>query len=91
MSLHARVRSDGLPARTTVVAGRKVGGAVARNRAKRRLRAVLSEAGERMRLPDGLDVVLVAKEAAVHARYEDLTEDFAAARRRLLERLEPRP
>jgi ribonuclease P protein component len=54
-------------ARTTVVASRKVGGAVRRNRAKRLLR----ESARSMRWRAGLDVVLVARAACaasdVHA------------------------
>lgn len=58
--VHGRVREDAGPARWTVVAGRKVGGAVARNRAKRRVRAQLRE----LALPRGVDLVVVAREAA---------------------------
>jgi ribonuclease P protein component len=47
--------------RIAVVAGRKVGGAVARNRARRRLRAFARE----LDLPAALDVVLVARADAV--------------------------
>lgn len=89
LSLHARRRDDGLPARSTVVAGKQVGGAVQRNRAKRRLRALLEEAGRSgARFPDGLDLVLVVKEPAVHLNYGELSEDLAQAWRRLLARME---
>ena len=51
-------RQDGRPTtRLTVVASRRVGGAVRRNRAKRLLR----EASRVLRWRDGLDVVLVAR------------------------------
>lgn len=47
------------PARFTVVASRRVGGAVPRNRAKRLLR----EAARGLRWREGLDIVLVARAA----------------------------
>jgi len=58
VSVHARRRTpaDG-PPRATVVAGRAVGIAVARNRAKRRLRPLLRASV----LPDGVDLVVVAR------------------------------
>ena len=60
VTLHARRQDDPTaPTRWTVAAGRRVGSAVVRNRAKRRLRHAIAEAG----LPLGLDVVAVAKPA----------------------------
>jgi ribonuclease P protein component len=56
------------------VAGRKVGGAVERNRARRILRAALREIA-----PDGVadhDVVLVAREDIRGARSQDLTSEM---------------
>jgi ribonuclease P protein component len=56
------------------VAGRKIGGAVERNRAKRILRAALREAA-----PDGVvnrDVVLVAREGIRGAGSRDLIEEM---------------
>lgn len=55
--LHARSRDDAESARVAVVASRRVGTAVRRNRAKRVLRA----AAARTPLPRGVDVVLVAR------------------------------
>lgn len=60
--------SDG-PPRVGLVAGRRVGGAVARNRAKRRLRAVL----DRTELVDGMHYVVIATPAVVSASFEALT------------------
>lgn len=71
--VHGRHRGDDQPARWTVVAGRKVGGAVARNRAKRRLRAALRAAA----LPNGWDIVAVARSRAVSARFDDLQAETA--------------
>lgn len=57
------------PARCGVVAGTKtVGGAVQRNRAKRRLR----EALDRVRLQDGHEYVVIASEAVLTAAFPQL-------------------
>lgn len=72
--LHVQHRGDRAPARWTVVAGRKVGGAVERNRAKRRLRAVLRAAA----LPAGCDVVAVARRAAVTMGFPALVTEITA-------------
>lgn len=58
--LHARRRGDLDPPRVAVIASRKVGGAVQRNRAKR----VLREAARAVPLDVGLDVVLIARAGA---------------------------
>lgn len=65
--LHARsVEGDG-PARLAVVASKKVGGAVSRNRAKR----VLREAAGRIDWRDGTDLVLIARPAcALHSMWD---------------------
>jgi ribonuclease P protein component len=57
------------------VAGRKIGGAVARNRARRILRAALRQAA-----PDGVvdhDIVFVAREDIRGARSQDLTAEMS--------------
>lgn len=68
--------------RLGIVASRKVGGAVQRNRAKRRLREVFRRAE-----PTGtgapLDVVVIARPDIVNAPFAALTADFHAALRRL--------
>ncbi len=77
VSVHARLREppQGTP-RATVVAGRGVGGAVVRNRAKRRLRHLIREAA----LPAGLDVVVVARSPeAATATAPALAAGFARA------------
>lgn len=83
MSVHARLRDDGGPGRAAVVAGRRVGGAVQRNRAKRRLRAVLRAEG----VPDGFDLVVVARSGAVIAPYPLLLREYARLRARAVERV----
>jgi ribonuclease P protein component len=59
-------------------ASRKVGGAVARNRAKRRLRAAAAAVLPLYGLP-GNDYVLVARTATLNRPFAGLLEDLAAA------------
>ncbi len=56
------------PPRVGVVAGRRVGGAVARNRAKRRLREALA----RVELADGTAYVVVASPEVAEAAFGDI-------------------
>lgn len=72
MVVHRRERPGSGPARWTVVASRKVGGAVARNRAKRRLRAVVRDTA----LPPGVDLVVVAKAPATLVGFGQLRSEF---------------
>jgi ribonuclease P protein component len=64
-----------LPGSGTVafVAGRRVGGAVARNRARRILRAAWREVAPRVR--SGYDVALVARAAILGARTHELVTE----------------
>lgn len=62
-------------ARVGVIAGHRVGGAVQRNRAKRRIRAVMH--GLLPRLKPGYDMVLVARQPLVNAPYEDVQQTIA--------------
>jgi ribonuclease P protein component len=66
-----RVRPNGLAAsRAAVVAGKKLGGAVERNRAKRHLREAL-----RPRFPQlkpGFDLVLIARDKLAEAKFLDI-------------------
>lgn len=70
------------PVRLGFTASKKVGGAVQRNRAKRRLRA----AADRV-LPDraapGWDLVLIARQATPDRPFDELTRDLARALDRL--------
>lgn len=83
--VHARRRDDDAPARWTVVAGRKVGDAVRRNRAKRRLRAVLDATD----LPTGTDLVVIARAAAVTSAHPDLVAGVEAQVDRAVARCQP--
>ena len=57
-----------------LVAGKKIGGAVQRNRARRVLRAALREVAPRGM--EGHDIVLVAREAIRDARTQDLIAEM---------------
>lgn len=71
---------EGAALRLGVVAGRKVGRAVARSRAKRRLREVFRR--NRARLTGPYDVVLVARKSLVEAPWPQVVEDFLKLARR---------
>lgn len=78
--VQARPRDDGSDAlRVGFTASKKIGNAVIRNRAKRRLRAIAREILVSFGLP-GWDYVLVARPAATVTRpFADLQGDLASA------------
>lgn len=80
--VHGRRRDDAGSPRVAVIASRKVGGAVQRNRAKR----VLREAARRTPWLPGIDVVLIARREAADAGMHEVAEEL----RRLAARLELR-
>ncbi len=73
--VHVRQRSDDGEARVAVVASRRVGGAVSRNRAKRVLRA----AADGVALPSGVDVGLVARAATPRLSSHEVTDQLRTA------------
>lgn len=82
LTVHVRPAAGERPvARTAVVAGRRVGTAVDRNRAKRRLRALLQTHGA----PDGVDAVLVAKPLAGNVSFSLLCGDYQRLKERLVD------
>ena len=80
--LQARRRDDEGPARFGFTASRKLGTAVERNRARRRLKEMVRLAPME-RVSPGYDYVLVARRAALTRPFERLVEDFSGALRRL--------
>lgn len=74
--IHAISRGAG-PARVGIAVRRQIGGAVRRNRVKRRLR----EAAVRTYalLPAGVDIVIVPRSAAVDAPFDELVTALADA------------
>ncbi len=80
--MHGRRRGDDGPPRVTVVAGKKVGNAVQRNRVKRRLRGALSQRG----LPVGFDLVVVGRPPATDAAFATLVHDLERAVANLVRR-----
>jgi ribonuclease P protein component len=64
------------PARFGVIAARRTGSAVERNRARRRLREIFRV--HRPLLPGGLWMVVVLRRAAVRATFAALTEEWRA-------------
>lgn len=69
---------DGSPWRSGLITSRKVGGAVQRNLARRRLREVIRAA----MLKNGLWVVTVARWRIAEATFEDLRQDWLRTARR---------
>ena len=72
--------------RTGVTASKKVGNAVARNRAKRRMRALFRKL-ECDHAPPGTDYVLVARHSLVQAAWAELVADFSIAAKRIHKKL----
>ena len=70
--IHASDRSDALPARVAVIASRRVGGAVQRNRAKRLLR----EAVRQVALRSATDVVLIARARCARSRFDEVHDEL---------------
>jgi ribonuclease P protein component len=75
--VRARPREQG-PARFGFAVGKAVGGAVVRNRVKRRLRA----ACDTLPVAEGLDIVIGARAAAANADYAALRQSLLTLLRR---------
>ncbi len=80
--------AQAMPFRFGLVTSKKVGGAVVRNRIRRRLRQVIQE--EQMQLAEGLLLVIIARWRAPEATVADLCQDFLRTARRA-GILNPRP
>jgi ribonuclease P protein component len=82
--LQVRGRGDQGPARVGFTVSKKVGGAVERNRVRRRLRELVRVSFAE-RLQAGTDYVLIGRRAALDLPFDQLIEDFADALGRLHE------
>jgi ribonuclease P protein component len=80
--LQALKRADGGTIRVGFTVSRKVGGAVERNRVRRRLREVVRLSAA-VGLSPGHDYVLIGRRAALSLPFQRITEDFKGALRRL--------
>ncbi len=80
--LHTFPRGDAEPPRLGLSVGRKVGGAVERNRVKRLVREAFRKVASE--LPAGLDVVVVARPDARTASERDGLEAIEVSLRELL-------
>ena len=79
--LQMRQRREEGPVRVGFTVSKKAGGAVERNRIRRRLREVVRlSAPSRMR--PGHDYVLIGRRAALHAPFERIKEEFERALKR---------
>jgi len=72
--------------RLGIIASRRVGGAVVRNRAKRRLRELFRRESPARAVEEGrraMDVVIIARTALAVAPFAEIATDFQEALRRL--------
>lgn len=67
-------------ARVGVITSRRVGGAVVRNRIRRRVREIIRH--ERASLVDGVWLVVIARQRAVDASYAELRAEWMALAQR---------
>ncbi|MBM3549352.1 MAG: ribonuclease P protein component [Alphaproteobacteria bacterium] len=82
--LQTRDRADGDGLRVGFTASRRVGGAVERNRAKRRLRAAAEQVlGLKGRAAHDHDYVLIARAETIRRPYRLLLEDLDRALQRI--------
>ena len=80
--LQARPRQDAGPARFGFTVAKKVGNAVERNRVRRRLREVVRLSAA-TGLSCGHDYVLIGRRAALSLPFDQITQDFERALRRV--------
>lgn len=80
--LQARKRGDDGPVRIGFTVSKKVGTAVERNRVRRRLKEIVRRSAA-TGLPAGHDYVLIGRRSALSMPFDQITEDFERALRRL--------
>lgn len=84
MAIQALRRDDGLPLRVGYTVSKKVGNAVTRNRAKRRLREIARQVlGVRVDALRGVDIVLIGRTATPARDFTLLLADLEGAMTRL--------
>lgn len=76
-------RNDHGRDRLGIIASRRVGGAVERNRAKRRLREIFRTIETPASGPSSMDLVVIARPDTVTAPFAAISADFHAALRKL--------
>ena len=69
------ISNQGNPSRFGFTASKKVGGAVQRNKAKRRMRSLVFDVMKKFETK-GCDYVLIARKEIVHRKYQKLKNDL---------------
>ena len=72
---HLNSSNQGNPSRFGFTASKKVGGAVQRNKAKRRMRSLVFDVIKKFE-QKGWDYVLIARKETVHRKYQKLKNDL---------------
>lgn len=85
-----RDRGDAAPARYGITASKKIGNAVIRNRAKRRLREVVRHVLTNQ-AQEGCDYVLIARHNTVEVEWAQLVKDFNKALKKTLTQDKAKP
>lgn len=85
VQLFLLARTGALNPRIGISAGRRTGGAVVRNRLKRRLREIFRR--NRAGFPPGVQIVVNVRPSAAGATFSDFAEDYLSALGRGLSRL----
>jgi ribonuclease P protein component len=75
--------------RLGIVASRKLGDSVRRNRAKRLIREIFRRSGESLPAAPGFDVVVIPRRELFDAPFAGLEQDFRGALKRCAARLPP--
>jgi ribonuclease P protein component len=87
LQLFLLARKDAESSRIGISVGRRSGGAVVRNRLRRRVRELFRRG--RQALPAGLQIVVNIKPSAAAAEFSALAEDYSSTLARGLSRLTP--